>query len=373
MNIINTFSTTPLTLYPGHWLYNAGVIGFLRVLEEDFGYNVTGFMTNGCVKLDRNIFLTVSSKYNQLHFSDTKKELKVTGKNKFHPNFWQGSWDRTKLKLFISSLATATTANSTCSFCVHPLHVDEASLIAQGVPQKFFEGISEFNNRILDMKMGSALTESPNAAWNLNTVLPICHLCAYLLLFAPLGLTDMQHNEHIFVNSPSFKVIWLLNLQVQTVLRRTKSIREILGLSLVQATIREQLTLHRWTAHNVEVVVKRGDKIEFVTVPGEIVLILNNREIAHKLNAIKELTILRHVLDQKWDMLLEVGYRLIRITRKENYSDPEREYIREWLPYNASRDPEILKSSSAGKRKLLNIAHQLLLLHAHIRETLKIH
>lgn len=35
-----------IELYPGHWLYNAGVIGFLQSLENIEAKNVCKYLTN---------------------------------------------------------------------------------------------------------------------------------------------------------------------------------------------------------------------------------------------------------------------------------------------------------------------------------------
>ncbi len=417
-----------LTLYPGHWLYNAGVIGFLRVLEGA-GLKVESLLKEDCVVVDSGhvqqafakfIKLVVdpdSGEYKEwkqkwenetinLERSRNEKDRRKAQKRRSQLNNF-GKWvnwlrinePHILLRFFGKMFGSRTPFQN----LVQSGEYDEFLNLVQNILQRvshqytmnknmccvlcgnfFDEPLTKLEVRVTrfqdphtrDIPLGPSYGESPNTFWNMDSSICICYACVYFMLFTPprfnLAWINFSKIEQIFINAPSFQVMWHLNKYAE-VIEKNSSAREILGLSLIEATIKEQLTLHRWTAHNVEVVVKKGDKIDFVSVPGEVVQILNNYDVAKLFKKISELSILKLVLDQKWDRLMEVGYRLIRITGKENYSNSEKDYIREWLPYNARRNPEILKPTPAGKRKLLNIAHQLLLLHAHIRETLKIH
>jgi len=45
-----------IELYPGNWLYNAGVVGFLISLEIIENKNINNFLKNGQVLLPKKIF-----------------------------------------------------------------------------------------------------------------------------------------------------------------------------------------------------------------------------------------------------------------------------------------------------------------------------
>ncbi|MCX7837738.1 MAG: type I-B CRISPR-associated protein Cas8b1/Cst1, partial [candidate division WOR-3 bacterium] len=47
---------TQITLYPSNWLYNAGVIGFLKVLETNIKDIDKFFLPNDSVKIDLDLF-----------------------------------------------------------------------------------------------------------------------------------------------------------------------------------------------------------------------------------------------------------------------------------------------------------------------------
>jgi len=50
----------------------------------------------------------------------------------------------------------------------------------------------------------------PNAFWNLNDSFLICSLCGYLTLHRHIPFVRTQEGE-IFINAPSFKIMWYLN------------------------------------------------------------------------------------------------------------------------------------------------------------------
>ncbi len=207
----------------------------------------------------------------------------------------------------------------------------------------------------------------PNSFWNMNTAIEYCKRCKFFLVHRHLGFISLSRNEQIFINAPSFQVMWHLNRYARDVLSRTSSAREILGLSLIEATLRQQLVIHKWTAHNVEVVVKRDDKIDFVQLPAEVVELLNDGKVAKLLNRLKEITILNRVLNMQFDWLLETGQYLLRLTTKDSWSKNDWEYLRSVLPFHARKDEKTNKSQ-INKSKLNEIAYQLLTLYALISE-----
>ncbi|MGB9636066.1 MAG: hypothetical protein ACPL1Y_02310, partial [Thermoplasmata archaeon] len=126
-------------------------------------------------------------------------------------------------------------------------------------------------------------TSFPNTYWNLNekSTTFICSMCKFLTIHHHLALIKLSDNSEIFINAPSFKVMWHLNKYAEVYSKeKAKTVKEILGMSLIQATEKLKLTLHRWTSMNIEVVSKWEDKIDFFSLPYEVAKLISDNSIA---------------------------------------------------------------------------------------------
>ena len=195
-------------------------------------------------------------------------------------------------------------------------------------------------------------------------ILVLCPICLGIFLCYLLGIIPTESSNFIFINAPSFPMMWHLNQYARSVLRRSQDVRQILGLSLIEFTIRQQVTLHRWALQNIEIVVRARGSLEFIQLPAETVQVLTNRRVAQQLNRIGELKILQLVLENKIDQLLEIGQVLLRLAMKDKIEDTE---IKELLPYRAFKD----KLTEPDRReRLVEIAYQILTLNAMVREAI---
>ena len=365
-----TQTSGAIPLYPSNWLYNAGVIGFLREVQELTQENIDKFLDPQDTKilLRSQWIQKCAEKYVDLHFGD-KRWLKILGKNAFHPNYWQSSWEKEKFQHFLQQLSDfQELEHVACSLCGSGRNISPPKN-GDTIPERFLEGISQFESRIFS-ELGGAPTEFPNGFWNCESNLPICHLCGYLLLFLLSGFTPpptkgtSTSTRSIFINAPSFPMMWHLNQYARSILHWTQDTRQILGLSLIEFTIRQQVTLHRWALQNIEIVVRARGSLEFIQLPAETVQVLTNRRVAQQLNRIGELKILQLVLENKIDQLLEIGQALLRLAMKDKIEDTE---IKELLPYRAFKD----KLTEPDRReRLVEIAYQILTLNAMVREAI---
>ncbi len=343
-----------MELYPSNWLYNAGVIGFLRVLEKY--QNIGQYLSNSTVKLPRDVFVFVSSKVKELHFGEIK-ELKIKGKNKYHKNYWHKNWDIKYFEIFVKELSNAKENTKDCALCYNNHGLDDEKLIKMGVPEKFLKGISQFDSRILS-SLGPALTEMPNSAWGFVNTMPLCRLCAYITLFLPIGLIEVQDNNYIFINAPSFKLMWYLNKYVREIYKQGKNMKHFLGISLIELSRRMFVSFGRWEKMNIEVVSISKDEISFFSLPSEIVDILTDTSIASLLNDINEMSVLNMVLDGKFKEILSFSERVLKISLKEAINESDREFINNNITSKKNR--KNLKEFSTKLFKLYALINELL-------------
>jgi CRISPR-associated protein Cst1 len=111
-------------------------------------------------------------------------------------------------------------------------------------------------------------------------------------------------------------------------------------MSVIEYATKIQTTLGAWTGMNIEVVSKRGGKVEFFSLPYEVIQLLADRRIASLLSQIGEFSMLNLVLAQDFSRLLELGYRLLRIGLKphEEWGKSERDFVNQTLRLDKNRE-----------------------------------
>lgn len=344
-----------ITLYPSNWLYNAGVVGFLRVLDslrehiESFAkIDIENWIqSDGTIRGDASCVLSekeikeegidfkipllawgwLSESWAQMTekkaTTETEQIKEVWGKlfNAQYRGFFNANTQylfkgskKSKAVIiqfgeFVQSLFTVSGSRAKCSFCLRDSNCTFKNIFT-----------SE-HSKILGASAGEKGV--PNSFWNLNPEqnLRICDLCSFVVLNYHLAFTRLSDGSDIFINAPSFKVMYYLNKFAQEAFgafsfaeARTK--REILAMSVIEYATKIQTTLGVWTGMNIEVVSRRSSEIEFFSLPYEVIQLLADRRIASLLSQIGEFAILNLVLNQDFSRLLELGYRLLRIGLK---------------------------------------------------------
>lgn len=206
--------------------------------------------------------------------------------------------------------------------------------------------------------------EFPNSFWNNDQekVTRICGLCNFILLHHHLALTKMPDSQ-IFINAPSFKVMYELNKLVREVYgtdnyEESKSKREILAMSIIEYSRKIATTLGLWTGMNIEIVTRSSKGIDFFSLPYDVVKIISDREVASLLSELGEFKILNNVLDKKYAYLTEIAYLLLRESTKD---------------YN-ERNNDLIKSILYrwdNQRNLVETANKILKLYSLIEEKIK--
>jgi CRISPR-associated protein Cst1 len=331
-----------ITLYPSNWLYNAGVVGLLLSAEEIENFNIHSMLnSNGSVGISLPFFSKLNS---QERYFGKNKVSSIVGNSNLYRNFLQPN----QKKLFTEFVRKLdNTVSTQCNICGNGRSLD--SIIINGLNNmdpgkaKFLDRIEKFSI-VHYSHLGPSLNEFPNAFWNLDESTVICHLCSFLIIHHHLAFTRLSDGSEIFINAPSFQVMYYLNKFAREVFgalstEEMRSKRNILAMSLIEYSTRIQVTLGVWTGMNIEVVSRRSGQIEFFGLPYEVIQLLSDRRIATLLSQIGEFSILNLVLDQNFSRLFELGYRLLRIGLKpySERGDSEKKFVNQLLHLEKNR------------------------------------
>jgi CRISPR-associated protein Cst1 len=324
-----------IKLYPSNWLYNAGVVGLLRLLEELISQGIQlnikkGIDDDGTVNLhsilnqnsqiDKNI---IFKKWEQ------HSEKLYGGQKNYYANQKESSIKRKIEKLLISfSSGYGGSAKSKrskllrCSFCGIESPESEGNFLNQA-----------FGNILLGSEKSFR-----NMYWNFESKDFVGPECEFIIMCHHLALTPLPDGSEIFINAPSFKVMYYLNKYVQSLPKDGKKIKHLLGMSLIEFSTKLKAQLGLWTSMNIEVVIKYEDKIDFFSLPDKIVSLLNDHEISSLIYQIGEFKVLDIVLDGKFNKLIEDAYRLMKALMRDQKSKADKEFLKEYFKKNQKDD-----------------------------------
>ncbi len=338
-----------IKIYPSNWLYNAGVIGFLEVIACGKGESIAEecLSDDGTVKIERQIFRESIDFYKEYNKDKGEKELPLVGKNRRYPNYLQRG-DESAFENYSKNLSNIKEGGIACGLCSQNFLIDFSQLDEK--TRKIAERIVSNLQVIHNSLMGPSTGEFPNAFWNFNSSIPICPLCAYLIIHHHIPFENtLTQDGKIFINAPSFKVMWHLNKFAEQVLSKNKSyqVREILGISFMEFAQKVFVTLGAWSMTNIEMIIKRynrdkkKEEIEYYSLPFEISRLLLQKEIASLISATKEPLILETVLNGEFSHLLTLSHRALRyaVTGSNAFND-------KYLSQLRNRDAYSLKSLS---------------------------
>ncbi|WP_041430358.1 hypothetical protein [Thermodesulfobacterium geofontis] len=311
-----------IILYPSNWLYNAGVVGFLKVLQ----YNGINFEIDGKLIIDRFAIKESYKGIFRYHEDVLNERFSIWGKNKRYPNYIQSSQKEFFENYYVKALQRIErNKHKTCSWCegyfIPQILIDDIKSKFKRNFSSFLEQREKFQG-IHFAGLGAAITEVPNSFWNLNFSTPICHLCSYLIIFHHLAFIKTPEGE-IFINAPDFYLIWDLNNFAEKILAKSKEyeVRKILGSSLLQWAIKRRTLLGAWTMMNIEVIVKKGSIIDYFDLPPNITKILLDYDIANLIEEINEEKIFDLILAGKFSELEKANYFVLKTILKLKKND----------------------------------------------------
>ena len=354
-----------IILYPSNWLYNAGVVGFLRVLEFGAGREFFSFEENK-VEIKKES-IPKGWEWTLKYHKVLNKEFVIWGKNKRYPNYIQSKQKDFFEKVFVPTLRNVVNnhPHKVCSWCEGYFLPEDtfkklekewiekvkekrskSSKEKRSKSSKSFSDFVEQREKFQAIHMGElggAITKMPNSFWNLNFSMPLCHLCSYLIIFHHLAFVESnkeskkksKKNFEIFINTPHFQLTWDLNKFASEILEKEKEyeLRKLLGVSLLQWAIKRRVLLGVWTMMNIEVIIKRDGIIDYFDLPYHITRILLDYEIADLINRIGEEKIFDLIVSGKFDELEKANYFVLKAflklknNEKLSENDPVTKYI----------------------------------------------
>ena len=368
-----------ITIYPSNWLYNAGVVGFLSCLDrddylQDHTDNEKKYsFEDNCVVIYNQVFSKIQVASN---YFENGIVINLKGNNQYYRNFIDATGNQKWVfEKFVKALSDNHNSGE-CYLCNNGVYVKKENIQPQNTNQtqenidKFFnkiEGLNMAHNSIL----GPALLEPsgppkfPNAYWNLNDKFKICHLCAFIIIHHHLAFTNLSDGSEIFINAPSFEIMYQMNKLVKELFGKEKlsgkQKREILAMSVIEYSRRLNVSLGMWNQMNLEIIVKSREGIDTFSLPYQTVNLISDRKIASLLSQIGEFSILNTVLNNEEHKLIDIGHKLIRIGLKS---------YQEWN----KTDKNVLNSflhRNSNKMNLVNTAQKILELYANINERRK--
>jgi len=252
-NINNNNRNNQLILYPSNWIYNASIIGLLKVLELcKISFNI-----NKTVSINPSSIKSAYKGIFNYHQQKLKENFYIWGKNNRYPNYIQDPQKDFFEKYYIPSLEKISKSNTKkCSWCSGYFipqnildnlkdkfrgHFDFIPKnILKNLEKKFSKDFNNFINELVarallasvnicgcfihqnildDLKdkfqgdfdkfidqrekfqaihfsaLGAPITKTPNFFWNSNYSIPICHLCSFLIIFNHLAFIKTEEGE----------------------------------------------------------------------------------------------------------------------------------------------------------------------------------
>ncbi len=337
-----------IKLYPSNWFYNAIVLGFLISIEKIEKLNeFIQLNSDGSVEISPELFSNLD--VHQRYFS--KKISSIIGNNELYKNYLQskeGAKERELFAKFVNEYLCKVKQGYYCDLCGNGYSLDEENVNKLSEEHKnsnFFDRIRNFSI-VHNALLGPSKGEFPNSFWNITQSAKLCHLCGFFAIHFHLAFTPLPDGSEIFINAPSFEVIYWLNKHVQSLPEEGKNVKQLLGISLIEFSTKLKAQLGLWASMNIEAVIKdkykKDNKIYlyFFSLPFEIVLLLNDYEIANLIREIGELKVLSAILDGNFNKLIEDAYKIMRILKKEVRNEADENFLNEYFRNSKNRSDE---------------------------------
>lgn len=346
-----------IKLFPSSWLYNASVIGFLKVMAYGLGDKTIENWLNddGTVDIDTTIFSNALNFYFDYHKKYNAKGKPPIYGNSYYKNFINTSSEKKNInglqqmvKLLVNNLENNASKYMTCSVCGMPVGLKDApnDII------EFLEKRSNFNTE--NGPLGPSFS-FPNSFWNLDISLHLCPLCVYLNIHHHLAFKQIK-GEQIFINAPSFKLMWYLNETTEKLFNADR-LKNILGIKLIKLSQKINKSIGIWSLMNIEMIVRTiNGETDNYSIPANVSSLLLNNNISSLIVKSNENFILNLILEERFDDLLELNRRLIRFL----YADDKDKLIK--------TDDYIKNINYHNNNHLVNLINVLPELYIKIRE-----
>jgi CRISPR-associated protein Cst1 len=350
--------TAILKLVPSNWFYNLSVYGFLRVLNDECKIDLEKegvFKEDGSVEIDLdnyglfketefiseeiksvklwdcliNAYLTTRQDYTDLEkkpLSEKHKKIRnslfaKSGKftNYINPSYFKFNVEPLlfkTLKDFLKFSSQKEEYIRKCQFCgEYPLLQDFLMIypISNNILKKILESLNFLQIGQITI-LAPSLGKYPNSFWNLKSSVPLCLVCNILFPFYPLGIIDIGNNRKIFINAPSFKLIWKLNRHLEKIHSKEaiEDIKTLFGSAFINLVLDLNIKLGLWQRLSTEVIIFHGNNIDFYEIPPQILELLEDKEISTLLVKLNNFPVLELVISGKFNILEVLIHRFLR-------------------------------------------------------------
>ncbi|MCS7154055.1 MAG: hypothetical protein NZ989_08960 [Bacteroidia bacterium] len=331
-------------ILPSHWLFNAGVIGLLEVLENGLSPEeirkdlllpeggLNGYRLMKLVKryLDEPAPISELPHASKLHWwylahpnqpssvslDKPKDRLRdVTGKLFSHQGIYGNmiSLDESRGKSREENFAT----EFSCS---------NIFIKARRISYCYILGETKFSVESLSYKWATYLFPSPggfpNSFWEGSQekgTPQVATPIAYLLTCHHLAFTKVSGGVEVFINAPSFRLMYDLNKILRSLDVMGKAPQDILAFSLVGYALRVQRMLTAWTYQNIELIVKSRTSVSSYSLPADVARMLLDAQIGRSLSQLSpkvSTQVLQLLLSRKFGEIEGILYGELRDTLK---------------------------------------------------------
>lgn len=354
-----------IELFPGSWLYNAGVIGFIQSLsmineEKNKTEGLFFVDPHGLVKI--NLLLFQRLLVNERYF--VKEPIQSIYENSTYYKNYLKTVEKEIFPEYVKSLTGIVNGNDQCFICGNKYKIkdeDKAKLIKQGFG-RYFTANDSFNLSYYS-SLGPSQRQFPNAYWGNNYTSHVCPICSFILIHSQLPQIKLIDGSKVFINTPSFYLTVELNKFLKEVFDKDNTnYKNLLVMSIIEFSIKTKVLLNMWASTEIELIVTKKDGlIEFIDLPYEIISIISNRKIAEILSSIGEFNVLNMVINGKWNEIVELSYRVLKISVKPMIGKEDKDFIyKTFFRY---------ENQELGNLK--NLANKLLKLYALIEDRKK--
>jgi CRISPR-associated protein Cst1 len=365
------------TLYPSNWLYNASVIGFLKLLNKEDFKQVE--FSSGAIKLPKEWFIAnetypvpyvgkllinklVSQEDLEKWLSQTNNEGKTNeekykefvekyfhacpeegykyvrayghlfaSKKPFQNLVQLKEWLNFQFFKLVERFVAEEDGDLRCSFCGR-----------KNIPLDFLEKAKTLERRLIVFanphaaELGASTGEFPNSFWNNENSIFICPFCVYLFIHHRFAFVPTSESE-VFINAHDFELTWDLNKLVENLLARQRGygVRKILGFTLLEWAIKEKVLLSVWTMMNIEAIVRKEGTIDYFDLQPKTTEILLDHEIAGLIKKIDEEKIFDLILAGNFAELEKANYfalkTICKLKLKENEEINENDPITKYF------------------------------------------
>jgi CRISPR-associated protein Cst1 len=294
--------TAILKLVPSNWFYNLSVYGFLRVLNDECKIDLEKegvFKEDGTVTLSKDILHQVD--LNDLIEGLEKKSLiskeRLFGGQKAY--FSNTSLDSKKFKEKIQNIINLTFSKG---------RNEHLCILCYTITKTNYQFNTSYGN------LASAGRSFPNTYWNMVNNIYLCPICAGLAYFHISGFIKLNTGEGIFINTPSFKLIWELNRHLEKIHSKeaTENIKTLFGSAFINLVLDLNVKLGLWQRLSTEVIVFYNNNIDFYEIPPQIIELLEDKEISRIVIKLNNFKILKLIMSGNFKFLESLISRFLR-------------------------------------------------------------